>query len=255
MRNIWTITKKEIKTYMNSPIAYVLISVFLLISGYFFYNMIWWFNSQSMAMMRNPYYAKQLNINRLVFEPIFHNISVILLLIFPLLTMRLFSEEKRSGTEELLYTSPIKNSQIIIGKFLGATSVLIVMLLFLFIYSIFGFIYSKPETIPLLMGYFGLLLMGMAFISIGLFFSSITENQVVAASLTFGMLLLLWVLSWSAQAAGTELKPILTYLSFFEHFKDMPRGVLNLTDVVYYLSVTYFGLFLTQSYLESRRWR
>ncbi len=255
MRNVLTITKKEIKAYLNSPIAYVLISVFLLISGYFFYNMIWWFNSQSMAMMRNPYYAKQLNINRFVYEPIFHNISVILLLIFPLLTMRLFSEEKRSGTEELLYTSPIKNGEIIVGKFLGATFVLFVMILFLSIYSIFGFIYSKPETIPLLLGYLGLFLMGMAFISIGIFFSSITENQVVAASLTFGMLLLLWVLSWSAQAAGPNLKPILTYLSFFEHFKDLPRGVLNLTDLIYYLSVTYFGLFLTQSYLESRRWR
>ncbi len=255
MRNIRTIMKKEIKTYLNSPIAYVLISVFLLISGYFFNNMIWWFNSQSMAMMRNPYYAKQLNINRFVYEPLLHNISVILLLIFPLLTMRLFSEEKKSGTEELLYTSPVKNSEIIVGKFLGATFILFIMIVFLFVYSIFGFIYSKPETIPLLLGYLGLFLMGMAFISIGLFFSSITENQVVAASLTFGMLLLLWVLSWSAQAAGSGLKPILTYLSFFEHFKDLPRGVLNLTDLIYYLSVTYFGLFLTQSYLESRRWR
>ena len=117
MRGMWAITKKEIKTYLTSPIAYVLIAVFLLISGYFFYNMIWWFNSQSIAMSRNPYYMKQLNINRFVYEPLFHNISVILLLIFPLLTMRLFAEEKRTGTEELLYTSSITNGEIVYGKF------------------------------------------------------------------------------------------------------------------------------------------
>ncbi len=255
MRGMWAITKKEVKTYLTSPIAYVLIAVFLLISGYFFYNMIWWFNSQSIAMSRNPYYMKQLNINRFVYEPLFHNISVILLLIFPLLTMRLFAEEKRTGTEELLYTSSITNGEIVYGKFFGATFVLFIMLLLTGVYAIFGYLYSKPETIPLLLGYLGLFLMGIAFIGIGIFFSSITESQVVAASLSFGMLLLLWVLSWSGQAAGPSLKPILNYLSFFEHFKDMPRGVLNLTDLVYYLSVTYFFLFLTQSYMESRRWR
>jgi len=255
MKNIWTITKKEIKTYLTSPIAYVLTAVFLLLSSYFFYNLIWWFNNMSMRMSRNPYYKSQLNINQMVYESLFHNISIVLLLILPLLTMRLFAEEKKARTDELLYTSPVRNTEIVTGKFLGATFILFIMILITGIYAIFGFVFSNPEGLPLLTGYLAIFVMGMAFIGIGIFYSSITENQVVAATLSFGTLLLLWILSWASEAAGASIRPILNYLSFFEHFKDMPRGVLNLTDLFYYLSVTFFFLFLTQSNLESRRWR
>ncbi len=255
MKGTLTIYKKELKSYLYSPIAYVLIGVFLLLSGFFFYNLMWWFNSQSLTMSRNPYYAKQLNINRFVFEPFFHNASIVLLLILPLLTMRLFSEERKSGTEELLFTSPLSNDEIVYGKFLASSTVLFIMLAGLGVLSIFPFFYSNPELYPVLSGFLGLFLMGIAFVSVGIFTSSITENQVVSASLGFGFLLLLWVLSWSAEAAGEPLREILRYLSFFEHFKDMPKGVLNITDVVYYLSFSYFMLFLTTSYLEARRWR
>ena len=119
MKNIWIIAKKELRTYFTSPIAYVVMTVFLVLVGFFFYSLICWFNAQAMQMAQNQYYANQININQMVFSPLFHNISIILLLMLPLLTMRLFAEEKKIGTEELLYTSPISVGQIILGQVPG----------------------------------------------------------------------------------------------------------------------------------------
>jgi ABC-2 type transport system permease protein len=254
MKNILAIAKKEIKTYFTSPIAYVAITVFLVLVGFFFYSLIWWFNSQSLQMARNPYY-QQLNINQMVYSPLFHNISIILLLMLPLLTMRLFSEEKKIGTDELLYTSPISVNQIILGKYIASLTVLAVMLLFTGILSVFTFSYGNPEPAPILSGYLGLFLMGAAFMAVGLFFSSLTENQIVSAVLTFGTLLLFWILNWASYSAGGMWRDVLNYLSFFQHFDDMTRGILDTTDIVYYLSFVFLGLFLTHSVIQSRRWR
>lgn len=255
MKNIGVIAKKEIRTYFTSPIAYVVISVFLVLVGFFFYSLIWWFNSQAIQMAQNPYYFQQMNINQMVFSPLFHNISIILLLMLPLLTMRLFSEEKKTGTEELLYTSPISVNQIILGKYLASLSVLAAMLGLTGILSLFTFAYGNPEVVPVLSGYLGLFLMGAAFIAVGIFFSSLTENQIVSAILTFGTLLLFWILNWASNSASGMWKDILNYLSFFQHFDDMTRGILDTTDIVYYISFAFFGLFLTHSVIQSRRWR
>ncbi|MCK4336304.1 MAG: ABC transporter permease subunit [Candidatus Aminicenantes bacterium] len=255
MKNIWVLCKKEIKTYFMSPIAYVVIAVFLVLVGFFFHSLITWFNSQAIQLARNPNYYQQLNINQMVYTPLFHNISIILLLVIPLLTMRLLAEEKKIKTDELLYTSPISINQIILGKYFASLIVLAVMLLLTGIYSLFTFSYGNPELIPLLCGYLGLFLMGMAFMAIGLFYSSITENQIVAAVLTFGTLLLFWILNWAAFSASGLWKDVLNYLSFFQHFNDMTRGILDTTDIVYYLSFSFFGLFLSHSVIQSRRWR
>ncbi len=255
MKNIWAITKKEIKSYFASPIAYVVITIFLTLVGIFFYSLIWWFNSQSMQLARNPAYFQQLNINQMVYSPLFHNISIILLFSIPLLTMRLFSEEKKIGTDELLYTSPISVNQIILGKYFASLFVLAVMLLLSGILSIFTFAYGNPELAPLLTGYLGLFLMGAAFIAVGIFFSSLTENQIVSAVLTFGTLLLLFVINWLSYAAGGMWKDVLSYFSASQHLDEMTRGILDTTDVVYYLSLAFLGLFLTHSMLQSRRWR
>jgi ABC-2 type transport system permease protein len=255
MKNVRSITKKELKAYFSSPIAYTVIAVFMLLVGFFFYSLVSWFNSQSMQMAQNPYYAQQVNINQMVYSPLFHNISIILLLMLPLLTMRLFAEEKRIGTEELLFTSPVSVSQIILGKYLASLVILAVMLLLTGLLSLFAFAYGNPEIASVLVGYLGLFLMGAAFISIGIFFSSLTENQIVAAILTFGTLLLFWILSWAASSAGGMWKAILNYLSFFQHFDGMTRGILDTADLVYYLSFSFFGLFLTHAVIQSRRWR
>jgi ABC-2 type transport system permease protein len=255
MRNIWTIAKKEIKTYFSSPIAYVVITVFLVLVGFFFSSALSWFNSQAIQMAQNPYYAQQMNINQMVYTPLFHNISIILLLMIPLLTMRLFSEEKRTGTDELLFTSPVNVGQIILGKYVAALVVLAAMLGLTFLLSVFSFAYGNPELPQILNGYLGLFLMGAAFIAAGLFFSSLTENQVVSAILTFGALLLFWILNWAAYSLSGMWKDVLNYLSIFQHFDDMTRGILDTKDVVYYLSFAFFGLFLTHSVIQSRRWR
>lgn len=255
MKNTWVIAKRELRTYFTSPIAYVIITVFLVLVGFFFYSLIMWFNSQSMQMAQNPYYAQQININQMVYQPLFNNISIILLLMLPLLTMRLFAEEKKIGTEELLYTSPVSVFEIIMGKFLAALAVLASMLLLTWIPALFTFIWGNPEVAPFLTGYLGLFLMGAAFIAIGIFFSSLTENQIVSAILTFGALLLFWVLNWASTSAAGFWKDVLNYLSFLGHFDDMTRGILDTSDLVYYLSFAFFGLFLTHSVIQSRRWR
>jgi len=255
MKNIWAICKRETKTYFTSPIAYVAITVFLIVTGFFFYTLIQWFNMQSMQMARNPQYYQQLNINQMVYAPLFHNISIILLFLVPILTMRLFSEEKKSKTEELLYTSPVSIGQIILGKYFASLLVLLVMLFLNGLLSVFVFTFGNPEVAPLLNGYLGLFLMGAAFMALGIFFSSLTENQIVAAALGFGFFLLFFVLNWASQFAGGIWRSVLNYLSFFQHFDDMTRGILDTTDIVYYLSLIFFGLFLTHSVIQSRRWR
>jgi ABC-2 type transport system permease protein len=255
MKNIWTIAKKEIKTYFTSPIAYVVIAVFLVLVGFFFSSALSWFNSQAIQMAQNPYYAQQMNINQMVYSPLFHNMSIILLLMLPLLTMRLFSEEKKTGTDELLFTSPVSVGQIILGKYLAALTVLAAMLGLTGLLSVFSFAFGNPELPQILNGYLGLLLMGAAFIAAGVFFSSLTENQIVSAILTFGALLLFWILNWAAYSASGMWKDVLNYLSIFQHFDDMTRGILDTKDVVYYVSFAFLGLFLTHSVIQSRRWR
>lgn len=255
MSPIWSITKKELVSYFTSPIAYIVIAVFILLSGFFFYSLVWWFNTQALQMSQNPYYFQQININQMVFAPFFHNLSIILLLMLPVISMRLFSEEKKMGTEELLFTSPVSVLQIILGKYLASLIVLLAMLGLSAIPTIFTFIHGNPEPVPYLLGYLGLFLLGAAFLGLGIFWSALTENQIVSAVLTFGSLLLFWVLSWAAYSARGLWQDVLNYLSFFEHFDGLTKGVLDTSDLVYYLSFAFFGLFLTHSVIQFRRWR
>ncbi|MGB4704689.1 MAG: ABC transporter permease [Candidatus Saccharicenans sp.] len=255
MKAVWSIAKKELMTYFTSPIAYTVIAIFVLLSGFFYYSLVWWFNTQAMQMARNPYYFQQININQMVFAPLFHNLSIVLLLMLPLVSMRLFSEEKKLGTEELLFTSPVSVTQIILGKYLASLIVLFTMLFLSAVPTFFAFVYGNPELAPYLLGYLGLFLLGAAFLGLGVFWSALTENQIVSAVLTFGTLLLFWVISWAAYSVRGFWHDVLNYLSFFEHFDGMTRGILDTTDLVYYLSFAFFGLFLTHSVIQFRRWR
>ncbi len=255
MRNIWSLIKKELRAYFSSPIAYVVISGFLLLVGYFFYSLITWFNAASMQMAQNPYYAQQVNVNEMVFSPLFHNMTIILVLVAPLLTMRLLAEEKKTGTDELLFTSPLSVGQIVLGKYAAALIMWTIMLALTAILSIFVFAHGNPELAPWLTGYLGRFLTGALFLAIGLFFSSLTENQIVAAFLTVVTLLLLLVLNWVTSSGAGGWRSVLSYLSFSEHFGDMTRGILDTKDLVYYLTFAGFGLFLAHSVIQSRRWR
>ncbi len=255
MKDIWTIAKKELKSFLYSPIAYILSAFFLLVSGFFFYNILAWANDQTMRMMQSGYGMNRININQMLFEPFFNNMTIILMFLLPMLTMRLFADEKKMRTEELLLTSPVRLSAIIIGKYLAALIIYAIILLLTATYSIFVFVYGNPELAPLLTAYLGLFLLGAVFIAIGLFASALTENQVIAAVISFSSIILIWVISWVGESGPGAWRGILTYLSFFSHFKNMVSGVIDTQDIVYYLTFIFLGLYLTRSIFEFRKWR
>lgn len=252
---VWPIFKKELRLYFTSPVAYAVGTIFLLIAGYFFYSIFAFFTMASMQSMMNPAMARELNVTDSVMRPLFANLSVILLLIMPLLTMRLIAEERRAGTIELLLTYPIRDGAVLAGKYLAALALYAMMIGFTLAYPAMVAYFARLEWGPLLTGYLGLLLMGAAFLAVGLFASSVTENQIVAAVITFGVLLMFWVIGWSADYAGGGFGRVLAHLSILEHNESFARGVLDTKDVIYYLNFTALALFLTLRMLEARRWK
>ena len=253
MRNIAAIAQREVNSYFSSPIAYVLIGFFALLFGWFFYVPLAFFLQQSMQMGMNP--TQALNVNQMLVGPTLMNTTVIMLFLFPLITMRTYSEEKRSGTIELLLTSPITDVEIILGKFLGAMLLYAAMLAVTAIHIAILFIYGEPEWKPIATGYAGLLLMGGCFLSLGLFISSLTKNQIVAAMATFAVFLMLWVINWIGTFVGPTTQAVLAHLSLTEHFDDFAKGIIDTKHVIYYLSFMAFGLFLTAKSVDSERWR
>jgi ABC-2 type transport system permease protein len=255
MTNVWIIARKELKSYFSSPIAYIILAIFAVIFGYFFYSATAVFVQYSMQAMMQRGMAPPMNVNDFVIRPMLSNVSVIVLFLMPMITMRLFAEEKRSGTIELLLTSPVRDIEIILGKWLAALLLYLCLLGITAINMVFLFIHGQPDWRALLVGYLGLLLMGASFLGLGAFISTLTRNQIVAASLTFGVLLMLWVLDWvSAYSTGTTGK-VIAYLSLTPHFEAFAKGVIELKDAIYYLSVIFLGLFLTARSMESLRWR
>jgi ABC-2 type transport system permease protein len=196
-----------------------------------------------------------LNLNEMVVEPSLQNMSVILLMIIPIITMRSFADEKKMKTFRLLLSSPVHLREIILGKFLACMIVVAVMIL-LSSYSVgFLFLLGEPELGPVVTGYLGVLLMAGCFVSVGIFASSLTDNQIVAAVLTFGFSLFMWVIGWGAQAAGSTTGQVLQYLSIVDHLDRFLKGLVDTSDLVYYLSFILFNLFLCHRVLDSNRWR
>ena len=253
MRNIAAIAQREVNAYFASPIAYVLIGFFALLFGWFFYVPLAFFIQQSSQMGMNP--TQALNINQMLVGPTLMNTTVIMLFLFPLITMRTYAEEKRSGTIELLLTSPVTDVEIIIGKFLGAMLLYAAMLAVTILHMAILFIFGNPEWKPIATGYLGLLLMGGCFLSLGLFISSLTKNQIVAAMATFAVFLMLWVINWISTFVGPTTQTVLQYLSLTEHFDDFAKGIIDTKHVIYYLSFMAFGLFLTAKSVDIERWR
>jgi len=254
MKNVLAIAQKEIRAYFSSPIAYVVIGFFTLLFGYFYVAILDWFVRQGMmggmGMTSSP-----MSINQQFVRPLLLNVTVVLLFVLPMITMRTYAEEKRSGTMELLLTSPLTDLQIILGKFLGALALYAAMLAVTLVYVGVLFAFGTPEWKPIAAGYLGLLLLGASFISVGMLISSFTRNQIVAGMLTFGVFLLLWVIDWIGSFLGPAGEQIVTYLSVVRHFDDFAKGVVDTTHLVYYLSFITFGLFLTAKSVDSERWR
>ena len=261
MRNLLAVIEKELKIYFASPVAYGVLTVFLLISGYFFYNILSVFIQRSMMMaVRAQQFGgaiPAMDVPALVERNFFGILSTIILFMVPMITMATFADEKRRTTIELLLTSPLTHFQLILGKFLAAMVFFVVMLLPTLVYHVFLYLLSSPKMAlgPVFSGYLGLLLLGAALVSLGIFISTLTESQMVAASVTFGALLILWVIDLSAQAAGPLLQEILGYVSILNHFDDFSKGVVDTSSLVVYLSFVFLGLFLTYRSIESWRWR
>ncbi len=254
MRNVLAIANKELRSYFASPIAYIVIGVFALLYGWFFVAVLGFFVRQSMQMGQFGGGAQSMNVNQQLIRPLLQNVTILILFMLPAITMRTYSEEKRSGTIELLLTSPITDFQIVIGKFLGALALYAVMLGVSLIHLAILFVYGRPEWKPLLTAYVGLLLFGGCFISVGLFISTLTKNQVVSFMATFGVFLFLWVITWIGSTVPS-IEGLVTYLSVIDHFDDFSKGVIDTAHVIYYLSFITFGLFLTAKSVDSERWR
>jgi ABC-2 type transport system permease protein len=250
MRNILTIAHKELKGYFVSPIAYGLMAMFALISGWFSYIAIAISLERSMMMRGGP-----MDVNEWILRPVVSNMGVISLFLIPMITMRLFAEEKRSGTIELLITSPVRDIEIILGKWLGAMGMYACILAIALVNLSFVFLYGNPDWRPLATAYLGMLLQGGALLAIGTFLSNTTKNQIVAGVATFGLCLLMWTFDWVTSFKNDGWAKVMSYMSLTSHFEPFSKGVIDTKDVVYFVSVIVLGLFLTARSLESLRWR
>ena len=239
MRNVWIICSKELRSYFVSPIAYLLLVMFAVIFGFFFWNSLGYIVNMTMqAQMEGEPFP--MNLNEQVIRPLLSNINVIALFFIPMITMRLFAEEKRSGTIELLATSPVRDIEVILGKWLAAVSLYACMLLVAAVNFAFLFKYGKPDWKPL---------------AIGTFISTLTRNQIIAGAATFGVCLMLWVLDWVSQFETSTWAQVLSYMSVITHFDSFAKGVLDTKDVIFDLTVIFLGLFFTARSMESLQWR
>jgi len=233
--------------------------VWTLLFGRFFYVALGFFVRRSMAGAQQMEFGggPALSLNEWVIAPVLQNMAVVALFVAPMLTMRLFAEEKRQGTMELLATSPLTDLQIVLGKFLAAAGLYALMILagLLNVGMIWHYATVAPEWKPLFTGALALLLFGCCFIAVGLFISSLTRNQIVAAALSFSVFLGMWTLGWADDPSAGPVAKAVAYMGITTHLDDLMKGVLALKDLVFYLSLIVFGLFLAHQSVESQRWR
>lgn len=259
MKNVWAIYRKEMGHYFVSPIAYVFIGIFLILGAYFFNVILGYAIQQSFsAEMEGMRYGMMQNFDvpSEVTRQFFGLLSTLVLFITPILTMAVYSEERKRGTMELLMTSPITEGDIVLGKFLASFSLFALMILPTVSYLAFMYFRSDP-TPPwrvLWVGYLGVLLLGASLTALGTFISSLTENSIIAAVLTFAAFLLVWVLDIGRNASGA-VASVLTYLSVIRHYEDFTRGVIDTSSLVYYASFIFLFVFLTVRSVDSMRWR
>ncbi|MFQ6111097.1 MAG: ABC transporter permease [Nitrospinota bacterium] len=255
MRNIAAIFRRELMTYFYSPIAYGVIAIFLIITGFLFYSVFAYFSLVSLRAAQSPAFAQQLNITAFVIEPIVRDMSWWGLFIVPFLTMRLFAEERRLGTAELLFTYPVRDSEVVLGKFLACLAVYGIALGLTGLYPAVVALFGEPEVGPIISGYLGLFLAGVAYVAFGTFISSLTRHQILAVALSIGFLLLLWVVAWGEFFAGPFLGQVLKHVSLRSHLWEFSKGVIDTKGIIYFLNFSAFFLFLTMRSLEGQKWR
>ena len=243
MRNIWTIAKRELRQYFNSPIAYAVMFLVMLVQGLIFYVNYYFSSLQQ--------YVPDI---RMILSPM----VTIFMFTTPAITMRLLADEQKSGTLEVLMTKPIRDWELIVGKWLGAYLFYLLIIVFTWVYPLILSFMVKPgiDLGLVLAGYLGIILMVAAFIAVGVFASSLFSNQIAVFFTTLGILLLFWLIDYPGQAFGGAAGSVMQYLGLTGHFfNSFYNGVIEVKDLIYYLSMTIFALFLGSASIESRRWR
>jgi ABC-2 type transport system permease protein len=236
MSTTLAIAERELKSFFVSTVAWIIAAAFLAISGFLFSVIL-------------------LNSNEASLRFLISNLSVVFLFIAPFLTMRLLAEENRLGTIELLLTNPVRDIEVVVGKFLGVMGFILVMLALTLYFPLLLFIFGVPDPGPMITGYLGVLLQAAAFAAIGLATSSTTENQIVAAILAFAINLILWLSESISTFLGKPFSDVAKYLSITSHMQDFSRGVIDSSHIIFFLTVVAGALFLTYLSLQSRRWR
>ncbi len=257
MRNILAVAGKELRGYFHSPIAYLVMTLYAVLCGFFFFSMTGRYLNLTLRMsMMGGMGPQPLSLNEIIIRSLLEGVlTVVLLLLIPLITMRLYAEEKRSGTMELLLTSPLTDLEIILGKFLGSLALYAVLMLITFVYIGVLFLYGNPNGKPVLANALGLLLYGAALLALGMWFSTFTKNQIIAGSVGLAAFLLLYVLDWITEYSSGAVGRVLSYMALTTHFDNFAKGVIDLSDVVFYLSVTGLGIFLTARSVEALKGR
>jgi ABC-2 type transport system permease protein len=255
MRSLYAVFKREVKAYFTLPIAYVMMGGLLLVVGFLYYLYFNGFLRMSFEAMRNPMFASELDISTMVVGSTIGTLGVVSVFTLPLLTMRLWAEEKRTGTAELLLTFPLRDSGIVFGKFFAALAVYVVLLLCTFVYPLLAAWFSTIDPGPILAGYLGTLLLGAALLAFGFLCSTWTENQIVACVFAWAGFLVFWLIGHAAEFAGGNLGKFFTQISMANHHENFVKGVIQTQDVAYFVLFTGFCLFLTLRSIESTRWR
>ena len=255
MRNVYAVFKREIKAYFTQPIAYVMMGGLLLIVGFLYYLSFRWFLGVSFEAMRNPMLARELDLGAMDVGATIGTIGVVSVFTLPLLTMRLWAEEKRSGTVELLLTFPLRDSEIVLGKFLAALAVYGVLLLLTGCYPLLASAVGRLDPGPILSGYLGTFLLGAALLALGFLCSTWTENQIVACAFAWAGFLFFWLIGHAADFAGGKLGTLFKHISLANHHDNFVKGIVETQDIAYFVLFSGFCLFLTLRSIESTRWR
>ncbi len=255
MKAFWAIVKRDLRGYFLSPIFYAVATVFLILTGLLFYTNLIVYTQISFSSIQDPYYSETLNLASDFIRPLAANFAVIFLFFIPAITMRSLSEEKRAGTLELMLTYPISDAQVILGKFCAIMITMASLLILTLVCPVLLMIWSTPEPALIASAYLGFLLMVSVFAAAGILASAVTENQIIAALVAFGLNLVLWMAGWLTSSDSGWIHESLNHVSIINHFEPLIKGVVSITDLVYFLTVTILFLFLTGQVLESKKWR
>lgn len=261
MSKVWALFVREVRSQLVSPTAWIVATAFLLLAGFFFFNLVLSYDvqlaryEQYAQLTQNPSLAESVNLNEIVVGNLYSNLLVVLLFLMPAFTMRSFAEERKQGTDELILTSPVTPGQVVAGKFAGLAAIALVLVASTGFFLAILWRYGNPELGPALTGLLGLALAALAFTSLGTAISALTENQMVAAIGSFVVFLMLFVADWPAENSQGFVRAVLKGLSLPAHFGGFGKGMIASPDVLYFLSLVALGLFGARAVLASQRFR